>query len=150
MIDVDLRDHHRHVWRPAVCAVIRHYRSLCFCIGFLDGTDLILCHIYGTEYKVYRRCHLFYFIDIMYDQFLNGFRHRRRHFPAPAHRFFISFACGTGTCRHRHHFEPGMIFQQGNKTLSYHSRRSQDSYFQFLFHKISPPLVLFHVFMIQL
>ena len=46
VLRVDLRHYHRHVRSPTMSAVVGNYRSLCLCIRFLDGTDLILGHIY--------------------------------------------------------------------------------------------------------
>ena len=42
-------------------------------------------------------------------------------------RFFIGLSGAAGGSRQARHLEPGMIFQQGDKTLSNHSCCSDDS-----------------------
>ena len=59
----------------------------------LGAHPMFFCHIYGTEYKIYGRRYFFYFIYILYDQFLNAFRHWCIHFPASADCLFVCLSC---------------------------------------------------------
>ena len=128
MIRINLRHDHRHIRRPAVRAVVGYDRRLCFRVLFLDGFDLILAHVNRAENKVNSGCHMLHVIYIENHQILHSLRHRRVHFPASAYCLFISLACGTGACRHRHHLKPRVVLQQRDKSLTYHTCCSQNTY----------------------
>ena len=121
VIDVHLRDHHGHIRRPAVSAVVGDHRRLGFRVVFLDLADLVLGHIHRAEHKVHAGGYLLHLVYICHDQLLYRFRHRRIHLPAAAYRLLISLAGRTRACRHRHNLKPGVVLQQGDKPLSHHS-----------------------------
>ena len=128
VVCVDLRHNHRHIRRPAVRAVVGYNRRLCLRVLFLDGFDLILAHVNCAENEVNGGCHMLHIIYIENNKVLHSLRHRRVHFPASAYCLFISLTCGTGACRHRNHLKPRVVLQQRDKSLTYHTCCSQNTY----------------------
>ena len=121
VLRIDFRHYHGNIRGPAVCAVVGYHRGFRFRIFLFNLFDLFLCHINGAENKIHLSGNLFHFVDIHNHDFLNRFRHGSGHFPSVTHGILISFACGSGTCSNCGHFKPGMILQQGYKTLSHHT-----------------------------
>ena len=140
VIGVDLRDNHRNVRSPAVRAVVGDNRGLGLCVSFLDGTNLVLGHIYGAEYEIYAGSYLLDLVDIHNNDVLHCLRHRRIHFPAISHRVLVSLACASRAGCNGYNLKPGMILQQGNKSLSYHSGTAKDTDFKLLTHFSYSPL----------
>ena len=128
MICIDLRYYHRYIRCPAVCTIVRYNRCLCLRIRFFNCFDLVFRHIHCTEYKINCRCYMLYIIYIQDYQLLNCFRHRCIHFPTVTYCFFICLTCGTRACCYCYNFKPWMILKQRNKSLSYHTCCSKDTY----------------------
>ena len=139
MLRVDLRDHHGHIRRPAVGAVVGNHRRLGLRVSLLDGADFFLGHVHGAEHEVHARGHLLHLVHVHHHQLFHSLGHRSGHFPAAAHRLLIGLSGGTGAGGYRHHLVPGMILQQGEKALTHHARGAQNSNSQFLFHNICSP-----------
>ena len=128
MFRIDLRYDHWYIWCPAVCAVIGYNRSFCLCILFLDLFDFFFCHIYSTKYKVNIFADILYFIYIFNDNFFHCFRHRSLHFPTSTNSFFVCLPCTSWACCNYNNLKPWMILQKGDKSLSYHSCTTKDTY----------------------
>ena len=62
VLRIDLRNDHRDVRGPAMCAVIGYDRCLGLCIFFFDRADLVFCHINCRKYKI-DRCR--YLLDLI-------------------------------------------------------------------------------------
>ena len=146
MFGINLGYYHGNIGGPSVGTVVGYHRGFGLCVCFLDGLDLILGHIYRTEYEINLCGYFFYFIDIHNNDLLYRFRHRSIHLPASSDSFLISLSCGTGRCGKHLYVEPGAIFQQNGKTLSYHTRSTDNTYvvvFHFSFH---PSFFAFSIF----
>ena len=121
MIQIDLRNDHGNVRRPAVSTVIGDYRSLCLRIFFLNLPDLFLGHIHGGEDHIDPGGDRFHFIYIVKNHVLHSFRHGRIHLPSAADRFFVSLAFGSLTCGKYFYLKIRMIGKQGDESLSDHT-----------------------------
>ena len=117
-----------NVGGPAVGAVIGHDGCLSLRVLFLDGLDLVLGHIDGAEAEIHLGCHIFHVLDILYDDIADRLGHGNLEFPASLYTLAVSLACTAGACRDGCHFKPGVILQEGNKSLSHHSRAAEDTY----------------------
>ena len=121
MLRVNFRNHHRHVRRPAVRAVVGDNRRFGFGVRFLNRADFFFCHVYRGKDKIHGGCDFFYFIYIFNYNIFDGIRHRRIHFPAPADGFFIAFARASLAGGNRRHLKPRVVLQKGDKTLPHHT-----------------------------
>jgi hypothetical protein len=106
------RDHHGNVRGPTVGGVVGYNGALCSGIGLLQGTDIILFHIYRTEDKV----NLFrnpYPVgnSIVNDHFFERLGNGDRHFPTAPDCLLVGFSCTVRACCQCSNGEPGVIFQ---------------------------------------
>ena len=134
VLRIDLRDDHGNIRCPAVRAVVGDYRSLCFGIFFLDGTDLVLLHIHGAEAEINFRCYCLHVLHIFDNDLPYGFRDRSIHLPSSGDTFFISLAGASGARRDRCYLKPGVIFQERDKPLADHTCSAEDANTKFLVH----------------
>ena len=128
MFGIDLGYYHGNIGGPSVGTVVGYHRGFGLCVCFLDGLDLILGHIYRTEYEINLCGYFFYFIDIHDYQLFHSFGHGSGHLPTVTHGLLISLACGTGAGSNGRYLEPGMVLQQRDKSLTYHTGSAQDTY----------------------
>ena len=121
MLRIDFRDNHRYIRCPAMCTVIGNNRCFCLCVCIFNRTDFFFGHIYCAEYKIHAGSDLFHFIYIHYYKRFYCLRHWSFHFPSSAYGLFICFSGRTRACSNGCHFKPRVIFQERNKSLSYHT-----------------------------
>ena len=139
VVRVDLRDNHGHIGGAPVGAVVGDDRALLFGVGLLQGADVLLLHIHGAEHKIHLGHDLVHVLfRVVNGHFRHAGRHGDLHGPAAAHSLLIGFPGGAGAGRQCGHRKPGVVFQQGGKTLPHHSRTSDDSH-AILFHIHNDP-----------
>ena len=134
VVGVDLRHDHRHIRSEAVCAVVGDDGAFCLGVSLFQSLDLVLRHIDGAEDKVHLRGDLLHLGCIQHHHLLDALRHRGGHGPAGTDSLLIGLAgapAGSGQSRQ---LEPGMIFEQSNKTLAYHTGGTDDAHFILFIH----------------
>ena len=135
VLRVHLGHHHGHVLGPAVGGVVGHHRALGLGVGLLQGADLVLLHIHGTEHKVHQAGDLLDVrLGVQHHQVLGLLRDRSGHGPAVLHRLLIGLARGAGAGGDDGELEPGVLLHQGDEALAHHAGAADDSDFV-LFHK---------------
>ena len=127
MLRVDLGNHHRNIGSPTMCGVVGYNGNFCLCIFLFDCADLFLRHINCGKYEIHLGCNGIHFVNVFYDQIFHMFGHRSGHFPSLSDCINIFFTGTSGACCYQNHFKPGMIFQQGNESLSNHTGCSQNT-----------------------
>ena len=135
MIQIDLRDDHRNVRRPAVRTVVGDNGRLCLRVIFFDLSDLILGHIDSGEDHVDLRRDFLYFIYIVEDHLPDKLRHVAVHLPSAADCLFVCLALRSLTGGKYLYLKIRMIGKQSDESLSDHTGCSQDTDFQF-FHNL--------------
>ena len=128
MLRIDLRDDHRDIRCPAVCAVIGDDGSLGLRVFLLNSPDLILGHVDSAETEIHFRCYCLDIFDVFDNNALYCFGTGSLQLPPAVDAFTVCLTGAAGTGRYRCHFKPGMIVQQGNKPLSDHTGAAEDSY----------------------
>ena len=78
----------------------------------------------ASVYESMERLHIDFIdlINVHDNEIFHCLRHGSIHFPTVSNGFRISFSCGTGACCNGYDLKPGMVFQQRDKSLSYHTR----------------------------
>ena len=109
VLRVQFRDHHRHVRRPAVGAVVGDNGRFRLRISLLDRPDLLFSHIDGAEYKIDLGRHLLHGVYILYHDRFHTLRHRRIQLPAAARRLLIRLSHAAGAGRDHGYLVPRMI-----------------------------------------
>ena len=134
---IDLRDDHGNVGRPAVGAVVRNDRGFRLRVFLFDLPNLVLRHVHGRKNKVDILRNFLNVRDVLEDQVLYIRRDGRVHLPAAFHRLRVGLSGAPPAGCDRSDLEPGMVFEEGDKALSDHSGRPEDTDIQFL-HFQSP------------
>ena len=135
MLWIDLWNDHGDIGGPTVGTVVGNNRAFQLGIGFFQGTNFFLFHVNGTENEVDGGRNGFSVCQCIQDhQGLGFLRDRGGHGPAGTDSLFIRFSSGTGTGRHDSQLKPGMVFQQGHKTLAHHPSGTDDTD-SILFHE---------------
>ena len=101
--------------------------------SFFQRFDFVLFHVDCTEHKIHLCSNFFHLGSIQNHHLFDCFRHRCFHQPAAADSILIGLACGACRCSQSRKLKPGMIFQQGNKTLAHHASCTNNANFV-LFH----------------
>ena len=133
VVGVDLRHDHRHIGGKAVGAVVGNHGAFCLGVGFLQRFDLLFFHIDGAKDKVHLGGDLCHVGGVQHHQLFRLFGHGGLHQPAAAHSLLIGLAGTAGAGCHSGQAEPRVVFQQGYKTLPYHTGCADDTYIV-LFH----------------
>ena len=134
MLRVHLGHHHGHVVGPAVGGVVGDHRHLGLGVGLLQGADLLLLHIHGTEDEVYHAGDLFHVGGgVQHHQVLGLLGDGSLHGPAAGDGLLIGLAGGTGAGGDGGELEPGVVLHQGDEALPHHAGAADDAYFV-LFH----------------
>jgi len=133
VVCIDFRHYHRNIRCHAVCAVVGNHRAFCLGVSFFQRFDFVLFHVDCTEHKIHLCSNFFHLGSIQNHHLFDCFRHRCFHQPAAADSILIGLACGACRCSQSRKLKPGMIFQQGNKTLAHHASCTNNANFV-LFH----------------
>ena len=134
VLGVDLRHHHGDVGREAVGRVVGHHRALVLGIGLLQRTDLVLFHVNGAEHKVHGGSDLFNVGGgVHHDQLFGLLGDGGVHGPAGGDSFLIGLSGAAGAGGDSGQLEPGVVFHQGDKTLTDHAGTANNTNFV-LFH----------------
>ena len=124
---VDLGDDHGNVGRETVCGIVGDDGDLELCIRFLEGADLLLLHIDGTEHEIDFACKaLCVRRRIEHDHLLRVLGDGAGHRPLAADGLFIRLARGARACEQGDGGEPGVSFEKGHETLTDHSRSADN------------------------
>ncbi len=134
MLRIDFGNQHGHIRGPPVSAVVGDHGRLRPGIVFLYLFDLLLGHVHGAEHKVNLGSHGLHVVDIHHFQILNRLRHGSVHLPPALHSLLVGFSRRTWTGGNGLHLKPGMILQEGYKSLPYHARTAQYTHSQFSVH----------------
>ena len=122
MLGVDLGDHHGHVGGPAVGRVVGDHGDLGAGVLLLQSLDLVLLHIYGAEHEGALFLHgLDVVLGIHHDHVLVLLGHGDVQLPAVAHGLGVGLACGAGGGGQGGDLKVGVIVQQGQEALAYHT-----------------------------
>ena len=121
MPGVNFGYHHGNVRGEAVSAVVGNNRAFGLGVGLFQRFDLILFHIYRTEYKIHLAGDLLHMGCIQHHHVFCRLGHGGGHGPAAAHSLFIRFACAAARSSQDGQLEPGVVLQQRNKTLTHHT-----------------------------
>ena len=133
VVCIDFRHYHRNIRCHTVCAVVGNHRAFCLGVSFFQRFDFVLFHVDCTEHKIHLCSNFFHLGSIQNHHLFDRFRHRCFHQPAVADSILIGLACGACRCSQSRKLKPGMIFQQGNKTLAHHASCTNNANFV-LFH----------------
>ena len=133
MIRIDFGHDHGHIRGKTMRAVVGNDRALGFGVSFFQGLDLLFLHVDSAEHEINFGGNFLHIGCIQHDELLRTFRHRHLHQPAVTDCILIRFAGAARTRSHGGQVEPGVVFQQRDKTLADHASCTDDAYIV-LFH----------------
>ena len=134
VLRVDLRDHHGHVRRSPVGAVVGYHRHFGFGIGFFQLADLLFLHIHCTEDKIHFALHGLNVLGVFHHQVFHILWNGPLHHPAAFHRLAIGLAGAAARSRNGGDGEPGVMLQQRGKPLPHHAGAAHNAYTIFFLH----------------
>ena len=134
VLRVDLRHDHRHIRRPTVGAVVGHDRGLGLRIFLFDGADLVLRHVHRGEHEVDVLDHVLDVGHVLDHHVLDELGHRGFHLPAAADGLLVGLAGAVRGRGKGDQFEPRMVFEQRDETLTDHASSSENADFDLFGH----------------
>ena len=128
MLGVYLGNYHRNVGSSSVSGVVGNNGAFSLCIALFKCLYLVLFHIHCAENEVYLRCDLFDIGSCVHNDHISElFGDRLLHCPLCAYCVLIALACASGRrCQHLY-IEPRVFCQEEGKTLSHHTRCSDNT-----------------------
>ena len=121
MLRIQFRNDHGDIRCAAMGAVVGYHRAFRLGISLFQRLDFCFGHVDGAKNKIHVFRHVLHLGSVPDNHILHGSRHGNIHGPTAAHRFLISFPCGTRTGGQHLHTKPRMVFEQGGKSLPYHA-----------------------------
>ena len=115
-------------------AVVGHDRGLGLRVFLFDGADLVLRHVHCGEHEVDVLDHVFNVGHVLDHHVLDELGHRGFHLPAAADGFLVGLAGAVRGRGKGDQFEPRMVFEQRDETLTDHASSSENADFDLFGH----------------